>query len=337
MENFLNEINQDIKDIFQYNIETSNAYVVPTRHDVNLTFPIGADKKGKLIETCVLMVDIRNSTKISRRLKKDKLRLGKIYSAFIYAMTRIADEYGYVRNIIGDRIMVVFEPKNCFIDALNCAAVMYTVGSRILSKHTGLDEFNIGIGIDYGEMLVLKTGIQKKYHEQSEYKGLVWVGDTANTASKLCDFANKSYSSPLFKIVYEHSEFRKIIKGSNVSYDPLIYMLLKKTDPEYEFKSITESKTTELNYEDFAKDIIVNNDGWKYKGEKVTSFNITNRTGITAPILMSGKIYSEFKNAEPKSIFLTKISSRDYPDKPFTGSGVYGGSLIIQEISKIKI
>ena len=70
MEEFLNEINQDIKDIFQYNIETTNAYVVPNRNDPCLTFPIGADKKGKLLETCVLMIDIRNSTKLSRILKK---------------------------------------------------------------------------------------------------------------------------------------------------------------------------------------------------------------------------------------------------------------------------
>ena len=131
------------------------------------------------------------------------MKLGKIYSSFIYAMTSIADEYGYVRNIVGDRVMVVFEPKDCFVNAINCAAVMHSVATRILAKHIAIEDFKIGIGIDFGEMLVLKTGIRKKHKEQSEYKSLVWVGDAANTASQLCDFANKNYSSPLFKGSYE--------------------------------------------------------------------------------------------------------------------------------------
>lgn len=315
MEDFLNEINQDIKDIFRYNIETTNAYVVPTRHDTSLTFPIGADKKGKLLETCVLMIDIRNSTKISRVLKKDKVKLGKIYSSFIYTMTNIADEYGFARNIVGDRVMVVFEPNNCFVDAINCAAVMYSVATRILAKHTGLEEFKIGIGIDYGEMLVLKTGIQKKDHEQSEHKGLVWVGDVANTASKLCDFANKEYSSPIFKLTYEKVTF-DVFNG---------------------FKTTTTSRSVDLNYVDFAKDTTVDPAGLKYDGSKVTGFNIEKRAGATSPILISGKVFTEFKKLQPKSLYLGKLTSKDYPNRPFTGSGVYGGYLLVPEISKIKI
>ncbi len=315
MEEFLNEINQDIKDIFQYDIETTNAYVVPTRNDTSLTFLIGADKKGKLLETCVLMIDIRDSTKISRILMKDKVKLGKIYSSFIYAMTTIADEYGYVRNIVGDRVMVVFEPNNCFVDALNCAAVMYTVACRILAIHTGLKEFKIGIGIDYGEMLVLKTGIQKRYHEQSEHKGLVWVGDVANTASKLCDFANKEFSSPLFKVTYDDVNF----------------------DFFNSFKTTTISRNVDLNYKDFAKNTTVDAVGLKYDGKKVTNFNVEKRAGATSPILISGKVFKEFKMLAPNSPYLAKLTIKDYPDKPITGSGVYGGALLVPEISKIKI
>lgn len=341
MEEFLNSINQDIKDIFEHNIETTKAYVVPTRNDPTLTFPIGADKKGKLIETCVLMIDIRNSTKISRNLRNDKIRLGKIYSAFIFAMATIADEYGYVRNIVGDRIMVVFEPGNCFVQAVNCAALMNTVARRILKNHVAIDDFKIGIGIEYGEMLVLKTGIRKKHEEQSEYKNLVWVGDAANTASKLCDFSTKDYSSPIFNVTYENIKGEKVLKEFkpfkpsllNIGLNPL----LSHPEPEYEYKFSTEICTTNLNYQEFAKSIVVGANGWEYEGKKVTNFSLEKRIGTTASILMSGKVFKEFKNAEPKSIHLSRITPFDYPDKPFTGSGVYGGHLILPEISKIKI
>lgn len=340
MEEFLNGLIQDIKQIFQYNIETPNAYVVPTRHDPNLTFPLGQDKKGKLLETCVLMIDIRNSTKISRQLKKDKVKLGKIYSAFIYAMTSIADEYGYVRNIVGDRVMVVFEPKDCFANAINCAALMYTAATRILAKLIAIEDFKIGIGIDYGEMLVLKTGIRKKHEEQSEYKSLVWVGDAANTASKLCDFANRAYSSPLFKITYEYYDFENQFVGfKDTPHTSLLdsYLGKPKQIPVYEKKLVTKTATASLNQADFAKAVTINSDGWKYDGKKVTSFGIENRSGTSSPILMSGKVFSEFKKQFPKSPYLANLATKDYPDKPYTGTGVSGGYLLIPEANKIKL
>ena len=89
----LKQISIDVENIFRYDIQNTKAYVVPTRDDAALTFPIGADKKGKLIETCVLMIDIRNSTTISKKLRSNKVLLGKIYSAFIHSMASIADEY----------------------------------------------------------------------------------------------------------------------------------------------------------------------------------------------------------------------------------------------------
>jgi hypothetical protein len=336
MEDFLNQLNQDIKNIFQFDIETPKAYVVPTRHDPNLTFPIGAVKKGKLLETCVLMIDIRNSTKISRQLRKDKVKLGKIYSAFIYAMTSIADEYGYVRNIVGDRVMVVFEPKDCFINAINCAAVMYSVATRILAKHIAIEDFKIGIGIDFGEMLVLKTGIRKKHEEQSEYKSLVWVGDAANLASKLCDFANKQYSSPLFKVTYEHHNWERVFKGFKPNPNSFLNPF-SEPEPDYKLEFKKSTQTATLNPNDFAKDIKVEAEFWKFKGDKVLSFNIENRTGTTSPILISGKVYSEFKKADAKSIHLAKLSLKDYPEKPYTSTGIYGGYLIVPEILKFKI
>ncbi|MCK9421455.1 MAG: adenylate/guanylate cyclase domain-containing protein [Bacteroidales bacterium] len=316
MEEFLNQINQDIKNIFQYNIETTKAYVVPTRNDSTLTFPIGANKQGKVLETCVLMIDMRNSTKISRQLKKDKVRLGKIYLAFIYAMADIADEYGYVRNIIGDRLMVVFEPKDCFAKAINCAAMMYTVATKILSQYVALLDFKVGIGIDFGEMLVLKTGIRKKHEEQSEYKKLVWIGDSANTASKLCDFTNKSYSYQKFHIRYEVLRSEKIFKGyKSPPNSPLIYGLGEifgnpKPEAEYEYKYTSESRDSTLSCEDFAKRVIVDKDGWKFDGNKVTSFNLENISFSTSPILLTGNVFREFKKAAPQSIYLKNIIKR---------------------------
>jgi hypothetical protein len=286
----------------------------------------------------VLFIDIRNSTRISKQLKKDKKRLGKIYSAFIHVMSRIADEFGFVRNIIGDRVMVVFDAENCFANAVKCAAMMYTVSTKILKVHAALEEFKVGIGIEYGEMLVLKAGIPKRHEEQSEYKNLVWVGDAANVASKLTDYAAKEYSAPSYKLTYDKASFRKVLKPST-GYHPLSDLYFNRTPkpPEFEYKTIVDTYTISLNQSDFAAKVSLVNSEAKYDGSRVTNISKENRNGLASPILMSGKVFIEWKAAEPKNPLLVHFTKKEYPDSPFATNGIYGGSAILPEIRAVKV
>lgn len=277
---------------------------------------------------------------MSRNLKKDKAKLGKIYSAFVDAMVSIADRYGYVRNIIGDRVMVVFEPGNCFVDAVNCAAMMYTVANKVLKKYCSIDSFKVGIGIEYGEMLILKTGIQKKHHEQSEYKNLVWVGDAANVASKLTDFANKAYNSPQYKVSYEYVHTERYLKGyKSSSIYPLyaaLHGITPKLEPEYDLKVERRTSTALLNADEFIKDVKILSE-WKYLNNKILGIEKMERNGTTSTILMSGKVYNEYKKVDAKSPYLQNISQKQYPNEPYTGTGIYGGFALCAEISQVKI
>lgn len=340
MKDFLQSIADDINEIFSHEIETSQTYGVPGRSDRELTFGRNQIKKGKIINTCVLFIDIRNSTLISKKLKNNKAQLGKIYSAFVDAMATIADRYGYVRNIIGDRVMVVFEPSNCFVDAVNCAVTMHTVAVRILKKYSGLEDFKCGIGIEYGEMLILKTGIQKRNEEQSEYKNLVWIGDAANTASKLTDFAYKEYNSPTYNVTYEYLHSEKVLKGyKSLSSNPLLDSFLgisPNLEPEYEWKFEKRTATISISSEEFIKKIKTHPE-WKYGDKKLLAIEKNEQTGTTSPILMSGKVYIEFKKLEPKSTLLPNFTQRKYPDAPYTGTGIYGGYAYCADITHIKI
>lgn len=301
MQGLLKQINQDVIDIFKYNIETSSAYVVPSRNDPGLTFPIGDVKKGKEIETCVLMADMRNSTKISRRLSKDKIRLGKIYSAFIHAMVTVADEYGYVRNIIGDRVMVVFDHKDCYTSALDCAVMMNTVITKILSKHVALDDFKVGIGIDFGQMLVLKTGIRKKHEEQSEYKNLVWVGDAANIASKLTDAATKEIKIENYKVKHEPHNLGYWLRIG--SYGGGLKNPLLNPAPGSNYLPLTESI---FSKEEISEKLHINSDGKGFTllAGKVHSIEKLPVQTITLPnILMTENVYSFLKTKHPEKIY----------------------------------
>ncbi|MBL7839397.1 MAG: adenylate/guanylate cyclase domain-containing protein [Cyclobacteriaceae bacterium] len=308
MKAILEQINSDVKDIFNNKIETTGSYVVPSRNDAGLTFKIGDVKKGKTIETCVLMVDMRNSTKISKQLSNDKARLGKIYSAFIHAMATIADEYGYVRNIIGDRVMVVFDPKDCHVNALTCAVLMNTVITRILSKYVALDDFKVGIGIDYGEMLVLKTGIRKKHEEQSEYKNLVWVGDTANIASKLTDAATKEIKVQNYKVKYEPWNHAKSLGIGSLFSSIYPQSKFAKPTPLPDYLPLTEKIFTE---EEITQSLHINGDknGFTLHSGKIHTIEKLPEQKIYIPnILMTENVYSVLKNKHPERIYKPKSS-----------------------------
>jgi class 3 adenylate cyclase len=169
-----------------FQIGITNTDIVPHSNDAAITFPnMDAKAQGaKLIDTCVLYIDIRRSTDLN--LSHRPTTVAKLYSAFIRAMTRVARYYkGHVRGIIGDRLMVIFDRKDAFVNAVNCAIAMNTVSKHIINRHFKANEVACGIGIDCGKMLATKTGVRRHGNEQVNYRNLVWLGRPANIASKL--------------------------------------------------------------------------------------------------------------------------------------------------------
>ena len=129
---------------------------------------IDNEKKGKLIKTCVLFVDIRNSVELTKKHQHETM--GCIYTAFTKAVLSIAKEHNAsVRNIIGDRVMVVFPENNCFTNAIDCAITINHAATIIRDVFANVN-FHCGIGIDYGDMRVLKVGIERKGDENQENK-----------------------------------------------------------------------------------------------------------------------------------------------------------------------
>lgn len=205
---FFDKIFTVINDWKKTNFSFYPKTYVPGLDDPNLTYGIGGDKKGIEMNTCVLFADIRDSVQLTK--DKQVRTMGKVYSVFTQCVLLAAQyEGGFVRNIIGDRVMVVFPPENCFKKAVNCAITINHIASMI-NKIFDNFEFRCGIGIDYGKLSVMKVGIQKKGAENDDNKGLVWVGYPANFASRLTDCANKSFTD-IYYIVdgefYEHNYF----------------------------------------------------------------------------------------------------------------------------------
>lgn len=191
---FRQDINEEISSILatDFNIAVTKTLFVPHSDDQAITFPNLDDKNQgtKIIETTVLYVDMRRSTELN--LKHRSQTVAKLYSAFVRAMARCAGVYGgEVRGIIGDRVMILFDCVDCFVNAVNTAILINSVCRYVINKHFKHNEVVFGIGIDHGSMLATKTGVRRHGSAQQSYRSLVWLGRPANIASKLTDKANK--------------------------------------------------------------------------------------------------------------------------------------------------
>lgn len=187
----------DIQDLVNTGFLFSETQTVPNIEDSSLTFANGEEKKGVVINTCILFVDIRNSVRLNDANRTSTM--GRIYTAFVKSVLRVAKYFGgSVRNIIGDRVMIVYPVDRCFQRAIYSAVTINQIASQLIDQKVQNEKFECGIGIHYGKTYVIKVGLPYvKGKEHVENSNLVWIGETANKASRLTDVAGKNGLLPI--------------------------------------------------------------------------------------------------------------------------------------------
>lgn len=310
---FLKELDDEVKTVISsdFEIEIVETNFVPSFSDPNITFDNldTKKKKCKRLESCVLYVDIRGSARISAERKPKTL--AKMYSSFVRTMLACARYYGgHVRNIIGDRVMVVFDKEDCFTKAIDTAILMNSVCKYILNKRITSFDFRAGIGIDYGKMLITKSGAIRKGTEKEFYRSLVWLGRPANIASRLTDLANKT----------EHYRIPAIHQGNYYSY---------LGDWHWQSKP----------YEQFIDDLETTSSRMlRHKDEHFYTFFKTTMSHSKShnPILMTKAVYDGYKSANPNADSVKKgwFSKKSITVKDYNGD-VYGGNVIKTVIEDI--
>lgn len=278
VEDFLREVNEEVGELADpsFSIEITETRHIPHFNDSAITYPnldTGV-QKCKLIETCVLYVDMRGSTALSAKHGQEKL--AQLYSAFVRAMAAAARYYGgHVRNIVGDRVMVVFDSDGCFEKAKDTAVLMNTLASHVLNGAISGIPLKCGIGIDHGSMLITKAGLTRHGSEKEFYRSLVWLGKPANIASKLTDLANKSHTTPKRTVVHE-----------GMYYPALKDWVWPTQSPESFLARLTPTYSRNLLHE----------------AEYFSSFFTTTERGSTIkhpPILITQAVYDGLKSEVP--------------------------------------
>ncbi len=322
--NIIAEIANDVIDVTKTNFVHNETRVVPNAGDGELTYERGKDKKGKKIETCVLYVDIRNSIALTE--KHHAQTMGRIYTAFTKAVLKVSRYHnGHTRNIIGDRVMIVFPTKDCYTNAVNCAISINHIAQFVINKHFVGVDFKCGIGIDFGELRVIKVGIQRNGTENGENKGLVWVGYPANIASRLTDVANKKIEETYYEVTLNSI----ISKSIYPVRDLTSFFEVASSIASHIPKNYNSVRNLVMTPDEFANSISQGINGDIYMiGGKLIKFERKTRTIIYPNILMTENVYKGFKAANPsrKCIQKNYFSEQIHNVKSVNGK-IYGGNV----------
>lgn len=343
VQNLIKEIESDVADVVKTGFEYINTYVVPNRGDNQLTFEKNTIKRGKILKSCVLYVDIRDSVSLTE--KHQTQTMGRVYSAFSKAIIKIAKYYnGHIRNIIGDRVMVVFPSNNCFNNSVNCAITINHIAQYVIKKAFPYVDFKCGIGIDYGDLRVIKVGIQRNGNEGADNKSLVWVGYPANFASRLTDVANKSINETYFEVTRNPLNPKAIshrfIRLSAYNSPPILYNhksinpflnnhfnTIRQNEPLY----LTTEETVEMSIEEFANNMSSLKDGELYMtGGKFIRFSKKSRQINYSPILITNNVYNGLKQANHQNNTLSKFWIEQKHQIKNLSNSVYGADLTWQ-------
>ena len=203
----LNEITSEITQIFRTNWSVRNGGKVPEPQDIKL----GND--AVKINATVLYADLKESTKMVNEYKKTFS--AEVYKSYLTACCELIKNIdGVITSFDGDRVMAVYIGDSKNTNAVKTALqinymVLKVINPKIKEVYENtVFEIKQVVGIDTSELFVARTGIRGD-------NDLVWVGNAANMAAKMCAIRDGNFSTFISNEVYERiHESAKFANGS---------------------------------------------------------------------------------------------------------------------------
>lgn len=235
------QLDRIVEEAFKTEYQIKHGKTIPKITDL----PLG--NFGRVIDISVLFVDIRYSTKIVSAVRHTTA--AKMFKAFMKGIANIATVGGgKIRAFNGDGVLVVFYGANGPAQAVKVAGQISWFLTEVLKKrldkilqqnqilHDNKIYFDFGIGIDYGEVLVVRGGVKGLNNND-----LVWVGNVPNYAAKISHLSRKNYHIHITKNVYQSlSDEQANVAGVNlwtqVKAKEFINVGLYKSDYQSEVK-----------------------------------------------------------------------------------------------------
>lgn len=183
MATFSEQLDKNVQTYFDSKYEIVEGKTVPDVDDL----PLGPH--GRLLDLTMLFIDIRESTRIVDGFRR--LTAARMYKAFLSAVSQVARrQKGELRSFNGDGVLVVYHGDRMRSRAVQTALNLVWVCDNLIKpkmqkyfeNNSELSdiEFDFGIGVDLGKVLVVRGGIRGENNND-----LVWVGNATNYAVKL--------------------------------------------------------------------------------------------------------------------------------------------------------
>ena len=148
---------------------------------------------GYYIKCSALFVDMRGSKALSEKYNHPTLaRIYKSYVSELVAIMRSNQKVSEI-SIEGDCVWGIFDtPKKLDVDAVFSTAAEAASMVDILNIHYAKRSYpriNIGIGMAYGQVLMIKAG-----QKSSGVNEVAWMGKLVSEAARLCSYGNRTIS-----------------------------------------------------------------------------------------------------------------------------------------------
>lgn len=179
-------------------------------------------KNGFYVQCSALFVDMRESSELPNKHKRPTL--AKIYRSYISEIVAIMNGNSNCKEIEidGDCISGIYNTPNksdidlMFSDSARISSLINTLNCKYEKR--GISEIKVGIGMDYGRALMIKAG-----YSGSGLNKIVWMGEVVNSASNLCNNANKGYDNEetfVSNVIYSNlNEHNQNLLSKNYNHD----------------------------------------------------------------------------------------------------------------------
>ena len=206
-------VRDQVSKIMAVELERANLgrYLSPAVVQSVLNSEREVDLGGKKTEVTVLFSDIRGYTRLAQELQVQEVM--QLLNEHFTDMSRIIFEHeGTLDKFIGDSVMAVFgSPFSSSNDAGNAVLAAQEMQRAMAHWHTernahGLSTFEIGIGINSGEVIAGNIGAPEKMD-------FTVIGDTVNLTSRLQGIAASGeiiVGEPTYTIVKDQFRFEAV-------------------------------------------------------------------------------------------------------------------------------
>lgn len=194
----MNDLENQVREYLAGDYEVSEITDIPTVDNVSFK------KKAKKLNLCAYSIDLRNSSDLL--FKHQKQTSGKIHKAFLTVAAKVAQKYGgKIRSFQGDSILVFWPAANKrqLTDAVRAAMVTKWLLDIEFSKHfEKYEKLDFGIGIDWGEVFILRAGISRDANNND----LVFIGKCVNFAVAIANQARSPAHVEISRSIFNNLE-----------------------------------------------------------------------------------------------------------------------------------